>query len=111
MTSILISPSFGAGWSTWVREEFVVFYLTYQPIIDRLNEGGTMDDQLVAQFKSDAAERFGSAHYFGTQGADGLIVASVPDGAEFRVNEYDGSETLELRSDDTGWLSIPVEVV
>jgi len=39
-----------------------------------------------------------------TGGMDDLKVALIPEGAMFRVNEYDGAESIELK-DDADWFT------
>lgn len=114
---ILYSPGFGAGWSSWcgyggdARPDLADFMLTYQPIIDAVERGedvsvrliggviGGRDDMEAAHpamrsFVEECQSRFGEVPYLG--GARALCVFTVPDGARFRIDEYDGSETVRL---------------
>jgi|ERR1035437_4974566 hypothetical protein len=106
MKKILISPNFGAGWSTWNSGKVAKFMLTYQPIIDFL-EGGysfTHEDShvwrednrlihpLLLLMQEEIKARFGE-DYACVLGADDLRVETVT--APFRVTEYDGSESIE----------------
>ena len=120
---ILVSPDFGAGWSTWMDGEVREFALTYQPIIDWLEAGNRFSRQeydpkfdprkeyegeageLLWKFKQEAEEKFGTdVHlYFG--GARGLCVYEVPEGAKFRIHEYDGSESVEI-ADEMDWITL-----
>jgi hypothetical protein len=34
---------------------------------------------------------------------EGLTIEWIPEGVQFRVNEYDGAETIEIR-DEVNWL-------
>lgn len=94
---ILISPGFGAGWSTWTSGDEAKFGLTYQPLIDFLERGGkiTSKDEncpILKQFMDDFRAKFGPKAHFYLGGAKDLVVREV-DGPFF-VDEYDGSESI-----------------
>jgi len=116
---ILISSGFGAGWSTWAYpDEVARFALTYRPIIDYIKEGGKFVEKsyvwngaidiserweepgasILQQFQDDLNEKFGDDTYFYFGGARGLMVLDV-DG-QFKVNEYDGHESLDTPGAD-----------
>lgn len=94
LTAVLVSPGFGAGWSTWNQD---VPELLFDPEIVNLVEQGAGGDAIVKL----AQEKYPSA-YLG--GVDGLTVEWVPVGTQFIVNEYDGSESLEFK-DVIRWIS------
>lgn len=109
---ILISPGFGAGWSSWTSDghEAQAFMLTYKPLIDAITDGvdtGYVESGIESKarpgspldrFAHEYAERFEDAPYLG--GARDLTVVEVED--VFRISEYDGSESVEIR-DNVGW--------
>ncbi len=102
---ILISPGYGAGWSTWQGDDMARFCLTYAPIIEAIEAGTFTDrtDPLIAKMVGDAKGQGIDSSSFYPGGADGLRVKEV-DGA-FRVSEYDGAEVLDIRDDsDAGWI-------
>lgn len=105
---ILISPKFGAGWSTWAGgdDRLRNFMLTYKPLIDALKAGeklliagnwhdldskATIIHSALKQFRQDCEEKFGEVPYLG--GARDLTVVRV--NGPFKVNEYDGNESIE----------------
>lgn len=92
---ILISPGFGAGWSTWMDDEACKFALTYQPLIDDILRDGKPSKENLDAFVEEYVEKFGRQPYTG--GARDLTVATV-DGP-FRIDEYDGSELIITSSD------------
>lgn len=103
---ILISPGFGAGWSTWLdcdTKEKLVFALTCPYLIEALDAGETLgeDHPLVKQFQSEWVTRFGEIDVY-VGGAGDLIVTDVS--GQFAVREYDGSESVETPQND-GWLN------
>lgn len=89
---ILISPSYGAGWSTWCADEYAHVVLTYQPIIDAVEAGETLTEQHPAcqKLAEDIAAQYGGDFYFG--GLRDLTVVYVE--GDFTVEEYDGSESV-----------------
>ena len=94
LVAVLISPDFGAGWSTWNSE---IPELLFDPVVVGMVEDGTDGDTIAAYCEAKYPDG-----YFG--GADDLIVEWVPVGTQFRVHEYDGSETLECK-DAMSWIT------
>ncbi len=84
--AVLYSPGYGAGWSTWNTEhkEFLLFN-------KRLV-------QAVLDNNRSKAARIAESHckdiYAG--GADDLRIMWLDPNDKFRVQEYDGSERIEL---------------
>lgn len=110
---IIISPPFGAGWTTWMHDiesmEDDFWALTYQPLIAALETGS--DEELAQAYHSFAEEyeqRTGEPFYSPIVGRNGgldrlradLAVCTVPEGKVFRVSEYDGSERVEYLNID-----------
>lgn len=92
--AVLISPEFGAGWSTWAYDgdaEPMIF----SPELVTAVLAGAKPDELVALAK----------HLFPQQyegGARDLEVRWLPVGTLFRIDEYDGKESLEI-AEDVDW--------
>lgn len=88
--AVLVSPGFGAGWSTWCDKE--------------LREQVLFDPKIVAWVEDGKVGPVPTDHlsdeYFYTGGAEDLIVEWVPVGTKFRIHEYDGSESLILESEE-----------
>ena len=95
----LISPGYGAGWSTWADRD--------------QREAALFDPELIADIeaattvaeKYRAAERFVARHGFKdfyVGGARDLVVQEIE--GEFKVEEYDGFESVLTRDDDTDWI-------
>ena len=92
-TKVLISPGFGAGWSTW---NYGIPELLFDPVIVGMVEDGTNAETIEAYCIAKYSDG-----YFG--GCADLEVVLVKTGSEFIVHEYDGSETLQLK-DEMKWL-------
>lgn len=110
MRKILYSPGYGAGWSSWNSGEVAKYMLTYQPIIDFLENGGEFPDDysivenkhpLLQQLQKECMEKF-NEDYVCVLGARDLKVAEVK--GLVRIEEYDGSESYVEQGDDEGWM-------
>jgi hypothetical protein len=91
--AVLISPGFGAGWSTWAsgdRDELLFDADIAQAVLDGMDSG---DLELLAKSKY-------PKEFLG--GLDDLEVQWVDQGTEFIVEEYDGSESIRYK-DGTIW--------
>lgn len=102
---VLISPGFGAGWSTWADAEYREDMLFDPALIAAVESGrdlGVEDDPAspLGDFLTRMRAKHGDDTYIYTGGAPDLTVATV-DG-QFLVTEYDGSEGVQLR-DCTDW--------
>jgi hypothetical protein len=91
--AVLYSPGFGAGWYTWNYEYPEILF---DPGIVRF----------VEKKKWDELETYVTLKYpeIYKGGMRDLEVMWVPEGALFKVNEYDGSESLELKENDD-WIT------
>ena len=90
--AVLVSPGYGAGWYTWHRNE----ELLYDPSIVEWIEQGDLDKintYLELKYPNDT-----------TLGSSELEVNWVPMGARFRIDEYDGAESLVLETNEH-WLT------
>lgn len=95
--AVLISPGFGAGWSTW---NYSCPECLFDPEIVQM----VLDNkpwQEIANFADAKYET--ETNYFYSGGASDLVVRWVPVGTKFRVHEYDGSETLEIK-EELDWI-------
>ena len=82
--AVLISPGFGAGWSTW-NSSYRDVLLFDADIVNAVLAGDlALAETLAAEKAPDA--------YLG--GAGDLVVEWLPEGTVFEVNEYDGSESI-----------------
>ena len=98
--AVLISPGFGAGWSTWADIEYRQDCLFDPWIVDVILNGGYSQKEKLQRIEAHCAVKY-PGMYLG--GLHDLTVEWVPEGAAFLVDEYDGSESIELR-DMTDWI-------
>jgi hypothetical protein len=92
-TKVLISPGFGAGWSTWNYE---IPELLFDPVIVSMVEDGTSFETIEAYCNAKYP-----TGYFG--GVADLEVRLIKTGTEFIVHEYDGSESIQVK-DEFKWV-------
>ena len=90
--AVLYSPGFGAGWYTWNTDQPE---LVYDPMIVDMVEANRFDE-----LTSYMALKYPDV-YIG--GMTDLTVEWLPIGTLFKINEYDGSESLEFK-EDNDWL-------
>ena len=90
--AVLVSPGYGAGWYSWHDIEELIF----DPSIV----------EWVERQELDKIQAYMELKYPGTYcgGVSDLAVAWVPVGARFCIDEYDGSESLKLESEQR-WMT------
>ena len=91
--AVLISPGFGAGWSTWNSEygDDIIF----DPELVHMVESEAHYDTMISYCK-----RVYPDAYLG--GLSDLCIVWLTQGTLFRIEEYDGSESLRT-ADSTEW--------
>lgn len=87
--AVIYSPGYGAGWTTWS----VPVEGAFHPELVEAIEREASEEELVEISK----KLFGDEVYYG--GADGLRIEWLPVGTAFRIEEYDGSEGIEIISE------------
>lgn len=88
--AVAYSPGFGAGWSTWNDDELAETLLFHPDIINMVlsnRQSEINTDWLVEHF----GEEFKDVY---RGGASNLSIKWVPVGTQFRIDEYDGSESV-----------------
>jgi hypothetical protein len=90
--AVLYSPEFGAGWYSWNQEHPEILF---DPAMVKLVEKGQYDELAT----------YVELKYPGiyTGGLKNLKVEWIKEGSQFRVVEYDGSESIEVQ-EDMDWL-------
>jgi hypothetical protein len=98
----LISPGYGAGWSSWATGDVAKDILFDEKLIAAIERNDGTFDEALDDLKARMNAKYGDDDgYFYTGGARDLVVREI-DGP-FRVEEYDGSEYVITR-DDEGWM-------
>lgn len=98
---LLISQGYGSGWSTWNCPEMA----TDKDLIRLFENGCTCEEMRLLCLKKryGAKSRYNglATPYMG--GFNRLKIVEVPKGALYRINEYDGAESVEVFNPDK-WL-------
>jgi hypothetical protein len=92
MVAVLISPGYGAGWSTWNRGDGL-----FEPLIVEWIENGCpySEEELEYRLK----EKLGVDYFYTWERAADLVIKWLPVGTKFLVQEYDGSEYIITEED------------
>jgi hypothetical protein len=95
--AVLVSPGFGAGWSTWAYngEEDNRDFMLFDPTLVDMVENKDSTEDIETYVKSVHPHTY-------CGGADDLTIEWLPVGTAFRIHEYDGSESVEIR-DEINW--------
>ena len=89
---VLVSPRFGAGFSTWGFPTEAIFDPTLIDLVENKKMGEAVE----------YCESKWPGEYPG--GVLDLVVVWVPEGKEFIIEEYDGKETLVLK-EEYNWIT------
>ncbi len=95
--AVLVSPGFGAGFVTWctgvspMDPKLVILVLTGKRDVIAQTHGDELAEWLGLAEDADLY----------TSGARDLVIEYVPVGTAFRIDEYDGSESLVTLDDLT----------
>lgn len=94
--AVLYSPKYGAGWWSWNgHKDGVTQQCLFCPeIVEIVEHEDYPNKELVAEVKSLAEKLFGERFYCG--GAQDLQVKWILEGTVFRIDEYDGYESVEI---------------
>ena len=98
--AVLYSPGHGAGWSTWCYHELAEF-VTYDRRLVELAEREASEQEV----KDLLSSLLGTDVHIYLGGWDQIKIAWMPQGTNFRINEYDGSEEIEFPAE------IPFEMI
>ena len=90
---VLFSKGYGAGWYSWHG----ILDLLFDPEVIKMVEAETHSD-IIEQY---CIRVYGDDYYYG--GADGLRVMWIPEGTEFKIDEYDGLEFVVTR-ENVNWI-------
>lgn len=94
--AVLVSHGYGAGWYSWESDEAMLFDPVLAEMLDSSHTTTYTYEAFRERLEVVARSRYPNA-YIG--GVSGLCVHWVPEGVRFRIEEYDGAESLHLESD------------
>lgn len=91
--AILVSEGFGAGWSSWNSDKTIVFDPRIIEAVQQRLPFSAVEDYLQLKYPTG---------YFG--GYEQLNIEWLPIGTQFRIDEYDGAESI-ITSDQDQWIT------
>jgi len=94
--AVLVSRGFGAGWYSW-NDQSKFKQLLFHPKLVELVEQEKYDE-ITEEL---CQELLNTSDYICTLGANDLRIEWIKEGTAFRIDEYDGSETLVTLDDLT----------
>lgn len=86
--AVIISPGYGAGWYSWHGYEELLFHPKLVELVEQ-GRRGSITEKLCLEILGNPKDAY---MYLG--GAHQLVIEWVPVGTPFRIDEYDGSESL-----------------
>jgi hypothetical protein len=86
--AVLYSPGFGAGWSTWNQE---LPEILFDPIIVDF-----VEKEQWEELQTYTTLKYPNIYDGGLRD---LAIVWLDVGAEFRIHEYDGSESVEVKEE------------
>ena len=90
--AVLISRGFGSGFHSYGAPDEAIFDPKLVELVESENYDGA--NEYVMNTYPDVY----------TGGVDDLVVVWVDEGEDFIINEYDGSETIQLKN-ETQWIT------
>jgi hypothetical protein len=90
--AVLYSPGFGAGWYSWNYE---CPEILFDPAIVKL-----VEEKKFGELATYVSLKYPDIY---TGGMKDLEVEWMPIGTEFKINEYDGAESIEYKESDN-WI-------
>lgn len=100
--AVLVSPGYGAGWSTWSSEH--AEFLLFDAGLVALAERGASEDEVKGYINTVLGKELdhtgNECCKVYTGGWDDVEINWVPVGEAFRIDEYDGYEELVIHSMD-----------
>lgn len=92
--AVLVSPGYGAGWSSW-NPNHEEFFLFDSGLIERIG----MPSSLVEEY---IKSQLGEDNYYSMYGWSNVVIKWIPKGTIFKISEYDGYEEIQYNN-GTDW--------
>lgn len=96
--AVLYSPGFGAGWASWASNHNPD--IIFDPWIVDVLLTSMLKDEKIEKIRAYCAIKYPD-QYLG--GIEDLTIAWLPEGTEFVIDEYDGSESITVK-DHVKWI-------
>ena len=83
--AVLYSPGYGAGWYTWNNIPDLIFHPKLVELVENNRHSEITSEWILENLELD---------YICLGGVMDLQIAWVPVGTKFKIDEYDGSESI-----------------
>lgn len=103
--AVIYSPGYGSGWFTnHGIDELLFDPIVAKKILEAECEApfSLLNEKTQEEIHAYCIEKYGEAYENSFPGLAELVVKFVPVGTEFRIDEYDGSESVTTK-DQYGW--------
>lgn len=103
--AVLYSSGYGSGWSTWNDSDLKETLMFEPNVVDLVQS--YLDNKISHEQMQRYVQIYVQDKYEGKvfdMGIDGLDIAWIPVGTKFRIEEYDGSETV-ICLEDYRWFT------
>ena len=99
LVAVLYSPGYGAGWRTW-NDDYGDAILFDPWIVDILLNDNYSRKEQVQRILAYCTLKYPNLY---TGGVRDLTIEWIPVGTAFRIDDYDGNESIEFR-DSMEWM-------
>lgn len=110
-TPVIYSPSYGAGFTTWntqlkPHDEIMIRAIIEEGIITEVYDDGGYDDDIEVKIDKQSLAKiieklgYSTEHLYLGCCDNEFMIEFVKKGDLFRINEYDGSESIEVFNTD-----------
>ena len=115
-TPVICSPGYGAGFTTWnmqlkPHDEAMIRAIIEEGIITEVYNDGGYDDSIEVEIDkaslTEIIEKLGysTEHLYLGCCDNAFLILFVKKGNLFRINEYDGSESVEVFNSDSYFMA------
>lgn len=91
--AVLYSPNFGAGWYSWHHTPELVFHPRLVELIEQ-KRNSEINDELIAEILGIDED---DVPYISSRE---VIIAWIDEGTVFKIDEYDGAESIVLQENE-----------
>ena len=98
---VLYSPEFGAGWYSWNEKYPEILF--DKKLVEMVLQKGEDEDYISEEAMQYIKDTYGKKRGFYMGGASTLEVEFLSKGTKFRIDEYDGNESIEIL-DKIDWI-------
>jgi hypothetical protein len=96
--AVIYSPNWGAGWYSWHNFEALVYHPT---LVEMIEEGRHHD---ITEELCKILLGLNDDNYLTISCVEDLKIEWLPVGTQFRIDEYDGNESIIIKEDEF-WLT------